>query len=220
MQQPPTRSFYSRCRFLPLSLLITLPVPSVRLTQVCWKHSQGYTCCWKKDVRHNCVWVLVCDRAAFPRDQGTAANAQKHTHAYTHAVWTEALSVPKEQGCFMCVWLSLFQLAWNSQSRSESLRYAWRGGLVLWCEQGTPTFCGCTWLSEHVCLCLHSGWRRTLDFLHLSVYNRCVRHEDVKEKQQHNYLLKMKLCPFQLNSINTRLQSSPQLLLFEALFSM
>lgn len=93
----------------------------------------------------------------------------------------------------MCVWLSLFQLAWNSRSRSDSRRYAWRGGLVLVCEQGTLTFCGCTWLSEHVCLCLHSGWRRTLDLLHLSGCNKCIWHEDVKEKQQYNYLLEMKL---------------------------
>lgn len=65
-----------------------------------------------------------------------------HTHIYTqtstHMARTLCLElrVPlftKEQDCFMCVWLYLFQLAWNSRSHSESLYSTLKGGLDLVC---------------------------------------------------------------------------------------
>lgn len=79
----------------------------------------------------------VSVRVLFPNGQRTAANAHEHTHTHTpthmHTLCLElrALLFTKEWGCFMCVWLSLFQPAWNSQPHSESLHCAWRGGLNL-----------------------------------------------------------------------------------------
>lgn len=133
--------------------------------------------------------VVECYCAIQPRFPETKkqlpTHINAHTHTPTHAAHTLCLElwVPqftKEQGCFMCVWLSLFQLAWNSRSRSESLYIASRGGLDLVCEHSTPTFCGCTWLSE--CVCLRSWWQPTSDLLHLSCHNRCIELLPVEDE--------------------------------------
>lgn len=127
------------------------------------------------------LWLSVSVRYSLvsQRPRNSCSRTRTHTHLphIAHTLCLE-LWVPlftKEQGCFMCVWLSLFQLAWNSRSRSESLYNALRGGLDVVCEHSTPTFCGCTWLSECVCLCLRSWWQRTFDLLHSSWHNRCIQ---------------------------------------------
>lgn len=142
------------------------------------------TCmCWKKDVRGSRGWVLVCDRASFPRDQGTAA----HTHTRcVHCVWNwECLLFTKEQDCFMCVWLSLFQPAWNSRSHSESLCNASRGGLGVWTRHSNFSVGALDCLSMFVFVCTHDDSALSV---HLSGHNRCILHQDGKEKRRYNYL--------------------------------
>lgn len=108
----------------------------------------------------------------------------------------------------MSVWLSLFQLPWNSRSPIESLHSALRGaGLDSVCEHGTQAL----WLSEHVCLCLRSQWQCTLDLLHLSSHNRCIRRQGGRRKRRLSAVTGKKAERFQFATCNA--------LLFGALFS-
>lgn len=89
----------------------------------------------------------------------THTHTQVHIYTYTYILCLE-LRAPvstKEQGCFMCVWLSLFQLDWNSRSLSESLRNDSRDAWTR-CVNSSQTFCGCSSLSEHVCPCLMTAY--------------------------------------------------------------
>lgn len=119
----------------------------------------------------------------------------------------------------MCVWLSLFQLAWNSRSRSDSRRYAWRGGLVLVCEQGTLTFCGCTdCLSMFVFVCTRDEGA----LLTCCIYRAVINVFDMRMWRKSSSIITCWrwncLCPCQLSSINTRLQYGPQLLCLKLCF--
>lgn len=106
---PPTPSFCRCCWYLPPFLLISPSTVNQAHASILKMHVVGGGC---EAQQHSCGWV--CNRASVLRDQGAAAHAFTYTHTQSGS-W----SVIIHKG-FMCVSLSVLQLARISQSHHDS----------------------------------------------------------------------------------------------------
>lgn len=152
-----THMFFLQPLPVPPCLLITLSVLSVRLMSVLETH----VCVGKR------MWdatVVGCWCAIEPCFPETKEQLLERTHLHTwciHSVWNwECLYSQrnKDVSCvYDCLCFSWPEIAYLTVSHSAvTRRMDWT------CEHSAPTFCGCIWLSEHVCLCWHSWWQRDL----------------------------------------------------------